>query len=96
MKREDVEALLHDIGLTADEHKCQPADVAFEVEGDTLAALCRAWLALDGGLRVYVGRVYDCDAGEDRGEITRTLPESMIGFVRIVPTPNPTEGEDHG
>ncbi len=47
MRREEVEALLHDIDLTADEHKCQPADVTFEIEGDILAALCRRWLAVE-------------------------------------------------
>lgn len=53
-------------------------------DSHTMAALCRAWLALDSGLRVYVGRVYDCDVGEDRGEIIRTLPVDLIGHVRIV------------
>lgn len=81
--RQEVEALLTMAQSVA------PADAVFGeerigVEGSTLAALCRAWLALDSGLRVYVGRVYDCDVGEDRGEIIRTLPVDLIGHVRIV------------
>ena len=81
MKREEVEALMS---------ACEPGSETFVEAMDKLsrrkvAALCRAWLAVDAGLRVYVGRVYDCDVGEDRGEILRTLPESMIGFVSIVP-----------
>lgn len=76
MKREDVEALYQEAR--------ENGGSIGHVDSTHLAALCRAWLAVDGGLRVYVGRVYDCDVGEDRGEIIRTLPESMIGFVRIV------------
>lgn len=44
IERKEVEAMLHLVALAADENNCQPADVAFEVEGDTLAALCQAWL----------------------------------------------------
>ena len=62
MRREEVEALLHNVALTADENKCQPADVTFEIEGDILAALCRAWLALEDAHRTYVNTVYDTDA----------------------------------
>ena len=91
MKREDVEALLAVSVAGNDEW----ADVVQrKLTRRITRELCRAWLALDGGLRVYVGRVYDCDAGEDRGEILQTLPEGMIGFVRIVHTPNTTEGEE--
>lgn len=78
VERQEVEALL--ALVEAEKGRWSP-----HVPAPTLAALCRAWLAVDAGLRVYVGRVYDCDVGEDRGEILRTLPESMIGFVRIVP-----------
>lgn len=78
VERQEVEALL--ALVEAEKGRWSP-----HVSAPTLAALCRAWLAVDAGLRVYVGRVYDCDVGEDRGEILRTLPESMIGFVRIVP-----------
>ena len=77
VERKEVEALLEGAAEEngrADRH----------VPPDTLAALCRAWLAVDSGLRVYVGRVYDCDVGEDRGEIIRTLPLDLIGHVRIV------------
>lgn len=77
--RKEVEALLHDIGLTADEHKCQPADVAFEVEGDTLAALCRTWLAVDASPEAVLSRS-DVDAW--------SLPDTWTGHrVRIVIEP---------
>lgn len=78
--RQEVEALLEG---TAEEN----GRADRHVPPSTLAALCRAWLAVDGGLRVYVGRVYDCDVGEDRGEIIRTLPVDLIGHVRIVKEP---------
>lgn len=77
VERKEVEALLEG---TAEEN----GRADRHVPPATLAALCRAWLALDSGLRVYVGRVYDCDVGEDRGEVIRTLPVDLIGHVRIV------------
>ena len=77
VERKEVEALLELVD--AEKGRWSP-----HVPPATLAALCRAWLAVDSGLRVYVGRVYDCDVGEDRGEIIRTLPVDLIGHVRIV------------
>ena len=29
----------------------------------------------------YVGRVFDCDVGADRGEISDSLPVSLVGHV---------------
>ena len=74
--RQEVEALLLNVALATDENKCQPADVVFQVEGDTLAALCRAWLAVDGGIVATLSR-NDVDA--------MALPDSWSGQrVRIV------------
>lgn len=81
MKREDVDALLLDIDLTADEHKCQPADVTFEIEGDILAALCRRWLAVEDAQRVEVthweqaGLAKAGMAIPDEGSFVRIVPE---------------------
>ena len=88
VERQEVEAVLG-VCERIRERNLDPLKHSPIIPAPTLAALCRAWLAVDAGLRVYVGRVYDCDVGEYRGEILRTLPESMIGFVRIVPV----EGE---
>lgn len=77
VERKEVEALL--ALVEAEKGRWSP-----HVPAPALAALCRAWLAVDSGLRVYVGRVYDCDVCEDRGEIIRTLPVDLIGYVRIV------------
>ena len=58
MRREDVEALrarmLRDANNTA-KHGVKLADMTFSVEGDTLDALCCAWLALDGAPVRMVG-----------------------------------------
>src|SRR5690606_27718151 len=97
MRREDVEALrarmLRDANNTA-KHGVKLADMTFSVEGDTLDALCRAWLALDGAPSV---EVTECNqlAGTpdfDYGDMLAAVAGLPIGTtVRIVPTPNTTE-----
>lgn len=42
--------------------------------------------AVADGPVFYVSRVYDCDAGEDRGALHKTIPANLIGKrVRLVP-----------
>lgn len=43
-----VLGLLWEIEEGCSAHSCTPRDMSLDVEGDTLAALCRAWLAADG------------------------------------------------
>lgn len=45
--RQEVEALVREIEEGCREHSCTPHDMSLDVEGDTLLALCRAWLALE-------------------------------------------------
>lgn len=41
---------------------------------------------VEGAAVVYVNRTYDCNAGEDRGEVLDTVPVSLAGQrVRLVP-----------
>ena len=41
---------------------------------------------VEGAAGVYVNRTYDCNAGEDRGEVLDTVPVSLAGQrVRLVP-----------
>jgi hypothetical protein len=41
---------------------------------------------VEGAHREYVCRVYDCDKGEDRGEVFNTVPVHLAGkYVRLVP-----------
>ncbi len=49
VERQEVEALVREIEEGCREHSCTPHDMSLDVEADTLAALCRAWLALDAG-----------------------------------------------
>lgn len=79
MKREDVEALLTLANLAG------PRRRECAVPSDSLAALCRRWLAVEDAHRTYVSAVYDTCAVEDRGEVLATLPKSLVGVVRIVP-----------
>lgn len=90
MRREDVEALRARVLRDADNaagRGVKLADMTFSVEGDTLVALCRAWLALDGAdsMQVLIGP-------RGFGEII-CMPSLIGQRVRIVPTPNTTEGE---
>jgi hypothetical protein len=102
MKREDVEALHARVLRDADnaaKHGAKLADMTFSVEGDTLDALCRAWLALDGAPSV---EVTECNqlAGTpdfDYGDMLAAVAGLPIGTaVRIVPTPNTTTPPDPG
>lgn len=49
VERQEVEELVREIEEGCREHSCTPHDMSLDVEGDTLAALCRAWLAVDAG-----------------------------------------------
>ena len=89
MKREDVEALLAE----AQESNGSPSSV----DCYTLAALCRAWLALEGAAegRLDIGRSAIDDS--DMVEIVTdpdTVRHLLYQRVRIVPTPNTTGGGD--
>ena len=84
MNREDVEALrarmLRDANNTA-KHGVKLADMTFSVEGDTLEALCRAWLALDGAPVRMVGDgisygVSVAGTGIANGSRVRIVPEA--------------------
>ena len=90
MKREDVEALLADTG------SAEFAETEIRVTRAKVAALCRAWLAVDGAAegRLDIGR-NDID-DSDMVEIVTdpdTVRHLLYQRVRIVPTPNATEGE---
>ena len=69
---------------------------------DRIENPCRALSQPSGedGPIFYVGRVFDCNAGEDRGEIEPTLPAALIGKrVRLVPVdaaapPQEAKGDD--
>jgi len=85
-----VEALLRNIELTADEHKCQPADVTFEVEGDTLYALCRRWLAVEDAEVAHVEPKNGLAVMHER-----CVPLALMGQrVRLVPEAG--QGGEHG
>lgn len=85
MKREDVEALrarmLRDANNTA-KHGVKLADMTFSVEGDTLEALCRAWLALDGAV---AGDVECSDAKGAWLVVANDAPLTKGQRVRLVP-----------
>jgi hypothetical protein len=81
MKREDVEALYARVLRDADNaagRGVKLADMTFSVEGDTLDALCRAWLALDGA---QIREVEE----EMHGLVIRAYPLQKRQRVRIVP-----------
>ena len=61
--RQEVEALVREIEEGCREHSCTPHDMSLDVEGDTLLALCRAWLAVQDA---PVG-VVDIRSGWDDG-----------------------------
>src|SRR5690606_20494789 len=102
VKREDVEALRARVLREAENaagRGVKLADMTFSVEGDTLDALCRAWLALDGAPSV---EVTECNqlAGTpdfDYGDMLAAVAGLPIGTtVRIVPTTNTTTPPDPG
>lgn len=91
MRREDVEALRARMLRVANNvagHGVKLADMTFSVEGDTLDALCRAWLALDGAPSV---EVTECNqlAGTpdfDYGDMLAAVQKFKVGQrVRLVP-----------
>lgn len=75
------------------------ADMTFSVEGDTLDALCRAWLALDGAPE---GRLdiwqNDCD---EQGAVEIVMDADTVRHlihrrVRIVPVDGGKAGQEVG
>ena len=86
--RQEVEALVREIEEGCREHSCTPHDMSLDVEGDTLAALCRAWLALEDAPEVCVSKsalmgegwkIYGTD-----GNNIESLPFNGSQRVRIV------------
>jgi len=81
MRREDVEALrarmLRDANNVAG-HGVKLADMTFSVEGDTLDALCRRWLAVEDA---QIREVEE----EMHGLVIRAYPLQKGQRVRIVP-----------
>lgn len=55
VERQEVEALVREIEEGCREHSCTPHDMSIDVECDTLAALCRAWLAVQDAPQRMVG-----------------------------------------
>src|SRR5690606_2230490 len=85
MRREDVGALRARVLRDADNASgrgVKLADMTFSVEGDTLDALCRAWLALD---RAVAGDVECSDAKGAWLVVANDAPLYKGQRVRIVP-----------
>ena len=87
VERQEVEAILAEVHSMAETNRVAVGDIAHPVEGDTLAALCRAWLALDSG-QVKTVREASFSDGHSVGKLVVTTGQSMIGQrVRIVKEP---------
>lgn len=86
VERRDVEALL-EIVRGGTEQVCDrlgvaPGHTVYAVEVDTLAALCRAWLAVDGAPVRMVGSTYNLSVsvagtGISNGQRVRIVKEPV-------------------
>ena len=88
MKREDVEALRARVLRDADNaagRGVKLADMTFSVEGDTLDALCRRWLAVEDAPCAVAGqspgRFYYAGGASpvEHGQRVRLVPEDGEG-----------------
>lgn len=87
VERKEVEALLAACEMIR-ERDLDPVNHAPIVLAPELAALCRAWLAMDSGQIETVREAKFFD-GHRVGKLIATAPEHMIGQrVRIVREPN--------
>lgn len=77
--RQEVEAILAEVHSMAEINQVAVGDIAHPVSGDTLADLCRAWLAVDGAPVALMGM--DC--------VLYGNPSPLVALngqrVRIVP-----------
>ncbi len=81
VERQEVEALVREIEEGCREHSCTPHDMSLDVEGDTLAALCRAWLAVQDAPEAVV----ECNDAKGAWLIAADdAPLSVGQRVRIV------------
>lgn len=87
VERQEVEALLAEVHSMAEINQVAVGDIAHPVSGDTLAALCRAWLALEEAqVRNVVGGQWD-DVFAREGNVVWCSDLHPGQRVRIVKEP---------
>lgn len=80
IERKDVETILAEVHSMAEINQVAVGDIAHPVSGDTLAALCRAWLAVE---EAPVGEVVEqWEAGAEI-DFDSFIPPGSITFQRV-------------
>ena len=85
--RQEVEALLDEVHSMAETNRVAIGDIAHAVDGDTLAALCRAWLAVDAGAPAIMdtrAALSVCAPTEDDFPALYALQGQRVRIVREV------------